>query len=325
MIAIGTASTIPINPSVLAPTTIHKKISNELTHSVLFIIRGMRTLFSSHWITKNNTPTPTNHAKPWLSVPTSSAGMLPNNGHIYGISSVNHAMIAREKMLGSCIPNSAKISNPIPLIAKMKRHKISWLVSQKPSFSYIIEILWCRLLLCFASNLRINFIVASFSILNNTDKVSTKPTWVRALNIALIILTAIPPAPWRYVLLVLAIWLIFCWRNFCILETVSWSLRYVTRLSLIIDGIRSADPTICSSHIVWSWVWVLLIALSTMLPISPICPAKNGTIISIPLSSTAIKIKYATNMPHPLLLNLVPNQTIIFSTAIENTYPANIR
>ncbi len=107
--------------------------------------------------------------------------------------------------------------------------------------------------------------------------------------------------------------------------TVSWLFSDVTKFSLITDGIRFAEPTICSSHIVWSWVWKSFIALSIIPPISPICPAKNGTIISIPLSNTATKIKYDRPILHHLLPVLDVNHTTILSTAIDSTYPVKIR
>jgi len=125
MIAIGTASNIPINPSVLAPISIQMKMSNELTHRVLFMIHGIRILFSHRCITKNKIPTPINPATPLLIVPTNNAGTLPISGPTYGMISVSHAIRASDKILGISRPNHDSISSPTPVIQKINRHNSS--------------------------------------------------------------------------------------------------------------------------------------------------------------------------------------------------------
>lgn len=91
-------------------------------------------------------------------------------------------------------------------------------------------------------------------------------------------------------------------------------------------GIRFAHPIICSSQIVCSWVCTPVIDLRMIAPISAIWPPKNGTSTSTPLSNTEIKMKYDTKIPQALLLpSFLVNRRIIFSTAIDSTYPVKIR
>ena len=52
MTANGTPITTPTNPNTNQPSNTHKNITIELIPSVLFMIYGIKILFSVHWISR---------------------------------------------------------------------------------------------------------------------------------------------------------------------------------------------------------------------------------------------------------------------------------
>jgi hypothetical protein len=90
--AIGTANNTPIKPNINPPNNIQININSALTHNVLFIIIGVRTLFSD-WFTRIYTAITSTHAcHHHATRVTSPAITIQINGQIYGMKFIIHAI-----------------------------------------------------------------------------------------------------------------------------------------------------------------------------------------------------------------------------------------
>ena len=65
----------------------------------------------------------------------SNAGIIPNNGQIYGINSVSHAINASENLFGNDIHSHPKIMSQTHAITPIERHNINCPLSHDQSLS----------------------------------------------------------------------------------------------------------------------------------------------------------------------------------------------
>ena len=102
MTAIGTANKTPINPNNEAPINIQMKITSALIPRVLFIIIGVRILFSD-WLTSIYRPkTKSDIFHPAANMVTKKAIAIPINAQTYGMKFMRPAIIARVPIFGIC-------------------------------------------------------------------------------------------------------------------------------------------------------------------------------------------------------------------------------
>jgi hypothetical protein len=132
--AIGTAKSTPTNHMINDPTIILIKITTGLTPKVLFISRGIKTLFSNHWMRITIPITISNPGSPKCTNATMAAIDHHRIGPKYGMISVTAAINARDSICGKGIPKSPRIQNENNIAAPIKTHKKSCDLSQIQSF-----------------------------------------------------------------------------------------------------------------------------------------------------------------------------------------------
>lgn len=193
MIATGAASIIPFNPAILHSNTAHKNITIGLIPSVFLNKIGTSMLFSSCCTTTTNHSISRNQSHQYEILPTKTIGMPPKKGHIYGISSVNHAITASDSLFAISIPNKSNIRNHTYITIPIIKPNIICDLSQKDSLSYIFTILF-HTICFFGDMLTIKFKNHLFSTLISIANTMTKSICVSALKNRVIIFTNIFPA-----------------------------------------------------------------------------------------------------------------------------------
>jgi hypothetical protein len=100
----------------------------------LFIITGVR-IFDSIILIKNTTTiTIAAHQTPNHINPNKTAGIQPNVGHMYGIISNNHSIIARDNLLGISIQNNDIIHKARYIVIQTYTERIILDFNQIPNF-----------------------------------------------------------------------------------------------------------------------------------------------------------------------------------------------
>ena len=111
--AIGTANKIPKNHIIIPQRIIEIKITTLLIPRDLFIIRGIRILFSMVLIRKITQVITKNHKTPKLIPQIIAAGIHHTTGHTYGTISSNPRIRDNDNLFGISIPNNSIIHRDI--------------------------------------------------------------------------------------------------------------------------------------------------------------------------------------------------------------------